>query len=169
MNQSSSGARNAAYALITGSLTWLVWPSSGALAQEAAPAASAPSAAAAEPAPPSRRDRRRAAQAETAAAPAATAAAAPTASAALPASTAPAAAEAPAAAPAPAAAEAEGPTQICKNIKPLGTRMAKRVCGTPEQWAALEKKTTEAGSDDLRQVRSTGGVIATTPGPTSTP
>jgi hypothetical protein len=71
---------------------------------------------------------------------------------------------------APAAgAEAEGPTQICKNIKPLGTRMAKRVCGTPEQWAALEKKTTDAGSDDLRQVRSTGGVIATTPGPTSTP
>ena len=163
MNQYSSGARNAAYALITGSLIWLVWPSSDALAQAAAaPAASTPSA------PPSRQDRRRAAQAETAAAPAATPAAAPTASAAPAASTAPAAATARAAAPA-AAAEAEGPTQICKNIKPLGTRMAKRVCGTPEQWAALEKKTTDAASDDMRQVRTIGGVIATAPGPTSTP
>ena len=61
------------------------------------------------------------------------------------------------------------PTTICKNIKPLGTRMAKRVCGTPEQWAALEKKTTDAASDDMRQVRTIGGVIATAPGPTSTP
>jgi hypothetical protein len=163
MNQYSSGARNAAYALITGSLIWLVWPSSDAPAQEAAaPTASTPSA------PPTRRDRRRAAQAQTAAAPAAMPAAAPTASAAPAASTAPAAATAPAAVPAAAAeAEAEGPTQICKNIKPLGTRMAKRVCGTPEQWAALEKKTTDAASDDMRQVRTIGGVIATAPGPTT--
>jgi hypothetical protein len=79
----------------------------------------------------------------------------------------PAASAAPTAAAAPAASD--GPTTICKNIKPLGTRMAKRGCGTPEQWAALEKKTTDAASDDMRQVRSITGVIAPTPGPTSTP
>jgi len=139
MNQYSSGARNAAYGLITGAFVWLVWASSGAFAQDnpapAAPAASASSAAPAEAASQSRRERRRAAQAETA----------------------------------PAAQATDEPTTICKNIKPLGTRMAKRVCGTPEQWAALEKKTTDAASDDMRQVRTTAGVISQTPGPTSTP
>ena len=61
------------------------------------------------------------------------------------------------------------PEKICKNFKPLGSHMAKRVCGTPEQWAAFEKKTTDAAADDMRNVRSTGAVIATTPGPSSTP
>ncbi|HEY3516338.1 MAG TPA: hypothetical protein VGL98_04765 [Gammaproteobacteria bacterium] len=156
-HQCSSRARTVAYTLIACTFAWVAWPSSGALAQDGAPAASATSAAPAETASQSRRDRRRAAQAETAA-PAATPGAAP------------AAAGAPAAAASVAAAPAaDSPTTICKNIKPLGTRMAKRVCGTPEQWAALEKKTTDAASDDLRQVRGTGGVIATTPGPTATP
>jgi predicted lipid-binding transport protein (Tim44 family) len=143
--------------MIMGTFAWLAWPSTGALAQDGA--APGVGAASAEPAAASRRERRRAAQAATPVAPQATAPAAV-------ATTAPVAASAPAAAAEPAADE---PATICKNIKPLGTRMAKRVCGTPEQWAALEKKTTDAASDDLRQVRSTGGVIATTPGPTSTP
>jgi hypothetical protein len=139
MNQGSNSARNAAYALITGILAWVAWPSSGALAQEApAPAASAASAAPAEGANQSRRDRRRTTQAEPAPA-------------------------------APAAAAAAEPATICKNIKPLGTRMAKRVCGTPEQWAALEKKTTDAGQENMRQVRSIAGVISATPSPTPTP
>jgi hypothetical protein len=142
MNQYSNGARTAAYGLITGAFAWLVWPSSGAFAQDnaapaapASPAASATSAAPAKAESQSRRERRRTAQAETA----------------------------------PAAQATDEPATICKNIKPLGTRMAKRVCGTPEQWAALEKKTTDAASDDMRQVRTIGGVIATAPGPTSTP
>ena len=162
MNRYSS--RAVAYTLIAGTFTCLVWPSSSALAQDAAPAASATSATPAEAASQSRRERRRAAQAETAAAPQAAATAAPAAPAAPAAATAPSAAAAPA-----AAAASDGPTTICKNIKPLGTRMAKRVCGTPEQWAALEEKTTDAASEDMRNVRSTGAVIATTPGPASTP
>jgi hypothetical protein len=68
-----------------------------------------------------------------------------------------------------AAAASDEPTTVCKNIKPLGTRMAKRVCATPEQWAALQNKTTDAASEKMRQVRGTGGVIATTPGPSATP
>jgi len=164
MNHYSSRARSVAYTLITGTFAGIAWPSTDVLAQDAAaPAASATNAAPAEPAASSRRERRRAAQAETAATPAATPATAAHASAV------PTAAAAAAPAAATAAAAPEGPTTICKNIKPLGTRMAKRVCGTPEQWAALEKKTTDAASDDMRQVRSISGVIATTPGPTSTP
>ena len=62
MNRHSSGARNAAYALIAGACAWLVGPSSGALAQDTPPEARATSAAPAEAATQSRRDRRRAEQ-----------------------------------------------------------------------------------------------------------
>jgi len=146
MNRDSGRVRGIANALIVGAFAWFLSPSSGGLAQDApAPAVAAPSAAPAEAASQSRRERRRAPQPEPAAAPESTATAT--------------------AAPA-AIVESE---KICKNFKPLGSHMAKRVCGTPEQWAALEKKTTDAASDDMRNVRSTGAVIATTPGPGSTP
>jgi hypothetical protein len=146
MNRVSGRVRGLAHALIVGASAGFLGLSGGALAQDAAaPAAAAPSAAPAEAASQSRRDRRRAPKPEPAAAPeaATTTAAAP-------------------------AAMVE-PEKICKNFKPLGSHMAKRVCGTPEQWAAFEKKTTDSASDDLRNVRSTGAVIATTPGPGSTP
>ena len=149
VNRDSSRARGVAYALIAGAFAWGAWPSSAALAQDdAAPAVdatTATSAAPAEAASQSRRERRRAPRPEPAAAPESTATttAAP-------------------------AAIVE-PEKICKNFKPLGSHMAKRVCGTPEQWAAFEKKTTDAAADDMRNVRSTGAVIATTPGPGSTP
>jgi hypothetical protein len=147
MNRVSGRSRGVAHALIIGASVWFLGLSGGALAQDAsAPAAAAPSAAPAEAASQSRRDRRRAPKPEPAAAPEATATTAA----------------------APAAAMVE-PEKICKNFKPLGSHMAKRVCGTPEQWAAFEKKTTDSASDDLRNVRSTGAVIATTPGPGSTP
>ena len=149
MNRDSGRARGIAKALIVGAFAWFLSPSSGVLAQDvAAPAAAAPSAAPAEAPSQSRRERRRAAQPEPAAAPEATATATTTTA-------------------APAALVE--PEKICKNFKPLGSHMAKRVCGTPEQWAAFEKKTTDAASDDMRNVRSTGAVIATTPGPQSTP
>jgi hypothetical protein len=139
-----------AYALLIGALICIVSPSSPALAQDdAAAIAAAGGTAPAETAPQSRKDRRRG-RADASAAQQQTAAATPTTAAA-------------------AAASTEEPAMVCKSIKPLGTRMAKRVCGTPEQWAAFEKKTTDAASDDLRTVRSTGGVIATTPGPAAGP
>src|SRR5262245_56324515 len=136
MNRVSSRSRGVTHALLVGSLAWLLAPSSAALAQDsAAPAAAPPNAApTAEAASPSRRDRRRAARPEPAAA-----------------------AESTATTTAAPAAIVE-PEKICKNFKPLGSHMAKRVCGTPEQWAAFEKKTTDAASDDMRNVRSTGAV-----------
>jgi hypothetical protein len=142
MNRDSRLSRRLARALLAGAFAWLLWPSAGALAQEDEAPVVAPSTAPAEAAAQSRRDRRRAAKAETPAAAADTAvAAAPTAS----------------------GGDAEAIVEseiVCKNIKPLGTRMAKRVCGTPAQWAALEKKTTDAAEDDMRQVGGQGAVLA---------
>ena len=146
MNRVLSRSGSVSRAVIAAAFAWFT-ASGGAIAQESpAPTAAAPSAAPAEAATQSRRDRRRAPKPEPAAAPESTA----TATAAAP------------------AAIVE-PEKICKNFKPLGSHMAKRVCGTPEQWAAFEKKTTDAGEDDLRNVRSTGGVIATTPGTGAAP
>jgi hypothetical protein len=150
MNRDSRLSHRFVHALLAGAFAWLLWPSAGPLAQDdAAPATNTASAAPAEGAPQSRRDRRRATKAEAAAADAET-------------QTAGAAASTVSGGDAEAVVESE---IVCKNIKPLGTRMAKRVCGTPAQWAALEKKTTDAASDDMRQVRGQGAVIATTPGP----
>ena len=144
----SRDSRRLVHALLAGAFAAFLWPSAGALAQDGkAPAPSAATTAPAEAAPQARRDRRRAAKTESASAEAETQTAV--------------AADAQVHS-ADAIVEAE---IVCKNIKPLGTRMAKRVCGTPAQWAALEKKTTDAASDDMRQVRGAGSVIATTPGP----
>jgi hypothetical protein len=152
MGRDSRRVHRVAHALLAGSFAWILWPSAIAPAQEgAAPAVAATDAVSAETAAQSRRDRRRAAKAESAT---------------IPQDTETAAAAAAAKASADVAAESADETEIvCKNIKPLGTRMARRVCGTAAQWAALDKKTTDAASDDMRQVRGQGAVIATTPGP----
>ncbi|HXS80066.1 MAG TPA: hypothetical protein VN818_07260 [Gammaproteobacteria bacterium] len=153
MDRESGRSRKLAQALIVGAFVCILWPPTEALAQaHAAPAATASGAVPAETATQSHRDRRRAAQQQ-----AATSAKEQTATATAKVDTDTDAA---------ATAATDEPAMVCKSIKPLGTRVAKRVCGTPEQWAAFEKKTTDAASDDMRQVRGTDGVIATTPGTT---
>ena len=42
---------------------------------------------------------------------------------------------------------------VCKSYKRTGTRMARRVCGTPEQWAALDEATTDNAQEGMRQIR----------------
>jgi hypothetical protein len=147
MNRDS---RRLLHALLAGAFVSFLWPSAGLLAQDAAPAVDTASSASVESADQSRRDRRRAAKAETATEEERT-------------QTAAAATE-----PTGDAGADDGVDEsevICKNIKPLGTRMAKRVCGTVAQWAALDRKTTDAASDDMRQIRGQSAVITTTPGP----
>ena len=150
MNRDSRRSRRLVHALLAGAFALLLWPSAGAQ-DDGAPAPGTTSAAPADAAPQSRRDRRRAAKAEAATAQ-------------EPTQTSVVAAAEPAAE-VDAAEAADESDIVCKNIKPLGTRMAKRVCGTAAQWAALEKKTTDAASDDLRQVGGQSAIIATTPGP----
>jgi hypothetical protein len=149
MNRDS---RRIVHALLAAALASFLGAASRAFAQvDAAPAVDTTSAPAAEGAPQSRRDRRRAAKTE-----------APTDEERTQAAVAAAAPE-----PTADAAAADGIDDseiVCKNIKPLGTRMAKRVCGTVAQWAAVDKKTTDAASEDMRRVRQSG-VGTTTPGP----
>jgi hypothetical protein len=112
-----------------------------ARAQESGAAADAPASAeqGAQPAEqPSRRQRRR--NAEAAAAAAATPAVAPT------------------AATATDSAQAAEPKMICKNIKPIGSRVERRICGTEEQWAASSQSTSADAQESMRQVRDRSGV-----------
>jgi hypothetical protein len=139
-------------ALITGAVVLVFWPAGGALAQDAAPTSPAPrSDAAAEPTVGSRsaRERRRASRADAEAPPAPAV---------------PSVAEAQANAAEPVSEPAE-PERVCKNIKPTGTRVAKRVCGTPEQWAAMERTTTDAAQEGMRQVRDQTSIVVTQPTP----
>ena len=161
MNRYSGRSRTSARALIASAALWVLSPSNSTLAQESAvPAANASSEVAAEAAaePRSARERRRAARAQAGAPPAESTATAPSAEAA------PAVAQAGADAADPGSESTE-PQRICKSVKPLGTRMAKRVCGTPEQWAAIEGRTSAEAGESMRQVHEQSGILATQPGP----
>lgn len=67
------------------------------------------------------------------------------------------AAAAPTAAAADTAASNE-PKLICKNIKPIGSRVARRICGTEEQWAADNARTSADAAEGMRQIRDRSGV-----------
>jgi hypothetical protein len=53
---------------------------------------------------------------------------------------------------------------VCKNIKVIGTKIARRVCGTPEQWAAQQRKTTDGAQEAMRQVRERSSIVVSQPG-----
>jgi hypothetical protein len=52
---------------------------------------------------------------------------------------------------------------VCRTIKPTGTRVGRRICGTPEQWAASEKASTDAAQEGMRQVRDRSSVVVSQP------
>ena len=49
---------------------------------------------------------------------------------------------------------------VCKNYKPTGSRMARRVCGTPEQWAAIGEATSENAEENMRQIRERSAIAS---------
>jgi hypothetical protein len=63
---------------------------------------------------------------------------------------------------------AEG-TVVCKNIKLTGTKVARRICGTPEQWAAMQKRTSDAAEETMRQARDRQTTITQQPTPALSP
>ena len=142
MPPSSIRSRNLAQALIAAALGLGLGHSPAGLAQDAqdqqeADAASGTSTATAADQPRSRRERRRSAesavesqdpQAQGAAAPATAAAAAP-------------------------AVETVEDKLVCKTIKQAGTKIGKRVCGTPEQWAARGRRTSDEAQDAIQEIR----------------
>jgi hypothetical protein len=52
---------------------------------------------------------------------------------------------------------------VCKNIKLTGTKISRRICGTPEQWAAQEQKTTDDAQEAMRQVRDRSSIGVSQP------
>lgn len=56
---------------------------------------------------------------------------------------------------------------VCKNVKPIGSRVARRVCGTEEQWAAANQRSSEDAEEGLRQFRNRAGVGGAGSGPAS--
>ena len=155
MNRDSGRSHASTCAVIAAALAFVLCPSAGTLAQDSAePSLGTESAGVpAEPAinPPNSHERRRAARVEASQARQREA-------------------EARAAAKAAADGEAGPETEIvCKSIKPTGSNVGRRVCGTPEQWAALEEKTTDAAREDMRRVHTSSGVTATAPGPATPP
>jgi hypothetical protein len=130
--------------LITAGLAFALGTSAAACAQESDSAADAPAAADQSAAPSDeprrRRDRRR--DAESAAA----APAAPTVTE-LPQTT--------------VLAETVETKITCRNIKPPGSRVARRICGTEQQWAAANQRSSEDAEEGLRQFRNRSGVTGT--------
>jgi hypothetical protein len=151
MNRPFGLVRAAARALLTTAFAVALGTSVGALAQDSGPAANDANAAeaAATPAEQPRRDRDRRRNTDGAV------------EAAVPA-TAATATEAVAAT--AQQAETIEARMVCKNIKLTGTKISKRICGTPEQWAATNEKTSNDASETMRQVRQQGGVVVTQPG-----
>ena len=135
-----------AHALLAGSL-FVTFGTGAALAQTATPAEGAAAGTAAPPEQPRRaRERRRSAERAEAATPAAQVTdAAP---AALPTHT----------------ADVIDERIVCKNVKLTGTNISRRICGTPEQWAAQNKKTTDDAQEAMRQVRERSSIVVTQPG-----
>ena len=150
MHPTTDHSRHLASALIAAML--VAAPSTIGLAQneQPEPAAAASRATPADE-PLSRRERRRAAKAQPAAQ-------AP-----------PAATQGQAAAAAEPAVETEEPEIVCKTIKPLGSKVGRRVCGTPEQWAASTRRSSDGARDAMREISSRSGFPAAPEAPAAIP
>jgi hypothetical protein len=61
-----------------------------------------------------------------------------------------------------AAGEVEA-RMVCKNIKLTGTKIARRICGTQEQWASMEKRNSEKTEEGMRQMRERSSIVTAQP------
>ena len=148
MNRYSGFVGTAARALLTCAFALTLGAAGAALGQDTLPAANAPVATGAEAVadqPRRARDRRRSQDVAPA-----TRAPEPAALAATDGST--------AALAAPQAETIEARI-VCKNVKLTGTKISRRICGTPEQWAAQQQKTTDDAQEAMRQVRDRSSVV----------
>jgi hypothetical protein len=134
MQRASYRPRSFTRLLIAAALMLLLGPSTGALAQDSEHAAGAASSV---PEQPRRRERRRAAEAAAASTDAQARAAE-------------AAAAVTAAEPAAETVESE---LVCKSIEVAGSKIARRVCGTPEQWASQGRRASRAAQDAIQEIR----------------
>jgi hypothetical protein len=152
MNRYWGFAGAAVRSMLAGAFAVSLGIATATLAQDATPRDDTTVTRAAEAATPAEqprrsRERRRAAQTPDEARPSETAAIADTTAAAL----------------APEPDETVETRIVCKNIKALGTKISRRVCGTPEQWAAQARKTTDDAQETMRQVRDRSAIAMPQP------
>lgn len=57
-----------------------------------------------------------------------------------------------------AAETAAQPEPVCRTMKVLGSRVAKRVCGTPEEWAASTSRGIRDSKETMRQIREQSAI-----------
>lgn len=150
MDRDSALAHVIAGLVLTGAAVIAIGSSAGALAQAADSAASAVSAEAGTAAPVQARRRGRDGRRDAEPAP-------------------PEPAAAPESLPTHTAAVAVQPDEtveaklICKNIKATGTRVSRRICGTPEQWASVSQRTTDDAQETMRQIRDRTSIVVSQP------
>jgi hypothetical protein len=140
MHRASDRLRNLARAFIAATFVLAFGPAANGLAQDSQqPADTASSTATTADQPRRNRQRRRAedeapasdAQTQDAAAPATDAAA-----------------------PGVEVIEVVEERLVCKSEKLAGTKIARRTCGTPEQWEARSRQTSRAAQDAVQEIRN---------------
>lgn len=73
-------------------------------------------------------------------------------------------------APASVAASGEGTENeiICKDVKPIGSRIPRRICGTEAQWGGSSEETAAHAQEQMRQIRDRSTLTGPAPsGPSS--
>jgi len=126
MQRSSNRPHGVARLLVaTAALALMVVPSTGALAQSSEQEARPASRA---PDQPRRRERRRAREAAAAST------------------------DAQARATEATAAEIVESELVCKSVEVAGSKIARRVCGTPEQWASQGRRASRAAQDAIQEI-----------------
>jgi hypothetical protein len=57
---------------------------------------------------------------------------------------------------------------ICKDIKPIGSRIPRRICGTEAQWGGSSEETAAHAQEQMRQIRDRSTLTGPAPsGPSS--
>ncbi len=61
-------------------------------------------------------------------------------------------------------AQATDGTEVeCRRIKEMGTRLGRKVCMEPEEWAQIDEQAAEAGRRFIDEVTADGGVMPMDP------
>jgi hypothetical protein len=56
------------------------------------------------------------------------------------------------------------PEKVCRNMEVVGSKIPRRVCATPDEWAAFENRAQEDAKDGLRRLRNQGALAPPSPG-----
>lgn len=57
----------------------------------------------------------------------------------------------------------DGTEVECRRIKEMGTRLGKKICMEPQEWAQIDEQAEEAGRRFIDEVTADGGVMPMDP------